>query len=103
MRVSWKTIPAAAAAALLLFSQAAPMRAASPPAQEQPAPEKDDADPGSPPPPVSDPTLARILEQWDKRQQETQTLVATFTERKELNLLAKPVISKGEFFYSRPN
>ena len=52
---------------------------------------------------VSDPRLARILEAWDKRQQETATLVARFTERKELKLLAKPVVSKGEFYYSRPN
>ena len=67
------------------------------------APAAENPDTGSAPAPVSDPTLKRILEQWDKRQQETQTLVASFTERKELNLLAKPVISKGEFFYSRPN
>jgi len=52
---------------------------------------------------VSDPRLAAILKAWDLRQQETATLVARFTERKELKLLAKPVISKGEFFYSRPN
>jgi outer membrane lipoprotein-sorting protein len=52
---------------------------------------------------VTDPRLARILEAWDKRQQETETLVARFTERKELKLLAKPVVSKGEFYYSRPN
>ena len=52
---------------------------------------------------VSDPRLARILEDWDRRQQETRTLVARFTERKELKLLAKPVVSRGEFFYSQPN
>jgi outer membrane lipoprotein carrier protein len=52
---------------------------------------------------VSDPHLARILEAWDRRQQETETLVARFTERKELKLLAKPVVSRGEFYYSRPN
>jgi len=54
-------------------------------------------------PPVSDPTLARILDQWDRKQQESVTLVASFTERKELKLLAKPVVSHGEFYYSRPN
>lgn len=62
-----------------------------------------DPDAGEPVPQVSDPRLARILEDWDRRQQETETLVARFTERKDLKLLAKPVISKGEFFYSRPN
>jgi outer membrane lipoprotein-sorting protein len=56
-----------------------------------------------PVPQVSDPTLARILDQWDRKQQESVTLVASFTERKELKLLAKPVISHGEFYYSRPN
>jgi len=61
------------------------------------------ADDGAPAAQVTDPRLARILEAWDRRQQETATLVARFTERKELKLLAKPVISKGEFFYSRPN
>src|SRR5882672_1688284 len=54
-------------------------------------------------PPVSDPTLARILDQWDRKQQESVTLVASFTERKELKLLAKPVVSHGELYYSRPN
>jgi outer membrane lipoprotein-sorting protein len=56
-----------------------------------------------PVPQVSDPTLARILDQWDRKQQESVTLVASFTERKDLKLLAKPVISRGEFYYSRPN
>jgi len=56
-----------------------------------------------PVPQVADPTLARILDQWDKKQQESVTLVASFTERKDLKLLAKPVISHGEFYYSRPN
>jgi len=58
---------------------------------------------GAPAVQVSDPRLARILDAWDRRQQETATLVARFTERKELKLLAKPVVSKGEFSYSRPN
>src|SRR5712675_660762 len=56
-----------------------------------------------PVPQVSDPTLARILDQWDRKQQESVTLVASFTERKDLKLLAKPVISHGEFYYRRPN
>jgi outer membrane lipoprotein-sorting protein len=51
----------------------------------------------------ADPTLARILEQFDHKQTETATLVASFTERKDLKLLAKPVVSRGAFFYNRPN
>ncbi len=55
-------------------------------------------------PPVSaEPTLARILEQFDLKQTETTTLVASFTERKELKLLAKPIVSRGAFYYNRPN
>lgn len=95
MRTMWKRFGFAVLAGTLLVPIAAsPFRAVA---------AGEDADSGAPPAPVKDPLLARILEQWDKRQQETQTLVASFTERKELNLLAKPVISKGEFFYSRPN
>ena len=52
---------------------------------------------------VKDPVLADILKAWDRTQQETTTLVANFTERKELKLLAKPVLSKGEFYYQSPN
>jgi outer membrane lipoprotein carrier protein len=58
---------------------------------------------GTTAPQVSDPTLARILDQWDHAQQDTETLVASFTEHKELKLLAKPVVSHGEFYYRRPN
>ena len=50
-----------------------------------------------------DPTLARILQAFDKAQRETGTLVASFTEKKELKLLARPVLSRGEFYYNRPN
>src|SRR5262245_27511451 len=60
-------------------------------------------DDAGPAPRVTDPTLARILDQWDRKQQESVTLVASFTERKDLKLLAKPVVSRGEFYYSRPN
>lgn len=48
-------------------------------------------------------TLEYILSRFDQKQKETTTLVATFTERKELGLLAEPVVSRGEFFYTRPN
>src|SRR5437773_854152 len=51
----------------------------------------------------ADPMLAHLLEQFDLKQKATSTLVASFTERKELKLLAKPVLSRGEFFYNRPN
>ena len=47
--------------------------------------------------------LARILQAFDKAQRETTSLVAGFTERKELKLLARPVLSRGEFYYNRPN
>jgi outer membrane lipoprotein-sorting protein len=52
---------------------------------------------------VSDPVLADILKAWDRTQQETTSLVASFSERKELKLLAKPVLSRGEFYYQSPN
>ena len=64
-----------------------------------PAGPKEAAEAANPGPP----TLSRILEQFDVRQKETVTLVATFTERKDLKLLARPVLSRGEFFYHRPN
>jgi len=96
MRVSWTWFGVAALAGAILL----PIAMGPPTAAVAAA---EDSEAGVPPAPVADPMLARILAQWDKRQQETQTLVASFTERKELNLLAKPVISKGEFFYSRPN
>jgi len=51
----------------------------------------------------ADPMLARILDAFDRKQKETTTLVAGFSERKDLKLLAKPVLSRGEFFYNRPN
>ena len=51
----------------------------------------------------ADPTLARILEAFDRKQRDTVTMVASFTERKDLKLLAKPVTSRGQFFYNRPN
>ena len=51
----------------------------------------------------SAPTLEFVLKQFDIKQQATGTLIASFTERKDLSLLEKPVISHGEFFYTRPN
>src|SRR6266571_4659454 len=49
------------------------------------------------------PVLARILQAFDRAQIETSTLVAAFTEKKELKLLARPVLSRGELYYNRPN
>ncbi len=49
------------------------------------------------------PTTAEILERFDRAQRETVTLVARFTEEKSLRLLARPVVSHGRFFYTRPN
>lgn len=52
-----------------------------------------------------DPTLSLkdVLSRFDEKQKATNTLVASFTEQKELKLLEKPVVSQGEFFYTRPN
>lgn len=49
------------------------------------------------------PTTAEILERFDRAQQETATLVAAFTEEKKLEVLARPLVSRGRFYYSRPN
>src|SRR2546426_5960642 len=51
----------------------------------------------------ADPVLARILQAFDRAQKETSTLVAAFTEKKDLKLLARPVLSRGELYYNRPN
>lgn len=47
--------------------------------------------------------LERILKSFDRAQGETLTMVARFTETKNLKLLAKPAVSHGEFYYNRPN
>ncbi|HUD71432.1 MAG TPA: outer membrane lipoprotein carrier protein LolA [Dongiaceae bacterium] len=96
-----KNVIAALVLAALLFGPAAGPSARA--AGEATGATAAEGDGGGAPVKVSDPRLAAILKAWDLRQQETATLVARFTERKELKLLAKPVISKGEFFYSRPN
>lgn len=54
-------------------------------------------DPGSSPVGLED-----LLERFNQTQQATRTLTASFTERKNLSLLAKPVVSDGTFLYSRP-
>lgn len=55
---------------------------------------------------ASDPARARlaaVLEQYDQTQATTRTLQASFVERKELKLLKDPVVSKGRFFYTKPD
>jgi outer membrane lipoprotein carrier protein len=88
-------IPALAIA----LTAAAPSRAGDPPRPTAADEEGEDAAPRPP----SDPRLTRILEQFDAAQRQTTTMVAAFTERKELRLLEKPVVSRGEFYYNRPN
>jgi len=51
----------------------------------------------------ADPVLARILREFDQAQRDTSTLIAGFTEKKDLKLLARPVVSRGELYYNRPN
>ena len=48
-------------------------------------------------------SLEYVLEKFDIAQREANTMVAEFTERKDLNLLAEPVISQGKFYFNRPN
>jgi outer membrane lipoprotein carrier protein len=88
---------------LTLLAAAWPLLAKDPKADRDPnAPAAGDEAPSGTPA-VADPRLKHILEEWDRRQQETRTLVASFIERKDLKLLAKPVVSHGEFYFSRPN
>jgi len=53
--------------------------------------------------PQTDSVLVRILQAFDRAQRETSTLVAAFTEKKDLKLLARPLLSRGELYYNRPN
>jgi len=48
-------------------------------------------------------TTPEILERFDRVQEETATLISRFTEEKNLKLLARPLVSRGRFLYSRPN
>ena len=47
-------------------------------------------------------SLTELLQKFNESQQAVQSLTATFTERKNLSLLAKPVVSNGTFLYSKP-
>ncbi|MCI0566814.1 MAG: outer membrane lipoprotein carrier protein LolA [Acidobacteria bacterium] len=46
--------------------------------------------------------LPELLQKFNERQKAVQSLTATFTERKDLSLLAKPVVSNGTFLYAKP-
>jgi outer membrane lipoprotein-sorting protein len=46
--------------------------------------------------------LPELLQKFNERQQAVQSLTAAFTERKDLSLLAKPVVSNGTFLYAKP-
>lgn len=68
------------------------------------APQQADSTNGRPPAPAQgDTVLARILREFDQAQRDTSTLIAGFTEKKDLKLLARPVVSRGELYYNRPN
>lgn len=47
--------------------------------------------------------LRTILAGFDAAQENTETLVASFQEKKNLQMLKEPVESSGSFYYSRPN
>ncbi|MBI1949977.1 MAG: outer membrane lipoprotein carrier protein LolA [Acidobacteria bacterium] len=90
----WRYVTLTFAAALLFAAPALPA------VGEPPADPKSGADPSEA---HADPLLARILQSFDRAQRETSTLIAGFTERKDLRLLARPVVSRGELYYNRPN
>src|SRR5262245_41346801 len=55
------------------------------------------------PPSPEQQKLDAILAKFDETQSSTQTLTASFTERKEIALLKEPVVAKGRFFYTKPD
>jgi len=46
--------------------------------------------------------LEDLLDRFNRTQQATRSLTASFTERKNLSLLARPVVSSGNLLYSHP-
>ncbi len=46
--------------------------------------------------------LRDMLSRFNETQRSTQSLTATFTETKNLGLLAKPIVSTGTFLYAKP-
>src|SRR5262245_56347515 len=55
------------------------------------------------PPSPEQQKLDAILAKFDETQSSTQTLTASFTERKEISLLKEPVVAKGRFYYTKPD
>src|SRR5262245_25300600 len=53
--------------------------------------------------PAEQEKLNAILAKFDETQTSTQTLTASFTERKDIQLLKEPVVAKGRFFYTKPD
>jgi outer membrane lipoprotein carrier protein len=47
-------------------------------------------------------SLEELLRKFNESQQAVQSLTASFMEKKNLSLLAKPVVSNGTFLYSKP-
>ena len=47
--------------------------------------------------------LPDLLKHFNESQESVASLTASFTERKNLSLLAKPLVSNGTFLYSRPS
>lgn len=47
--------------------------------------------------------LRELLVRFDETQSATRTLTASFVERKELAMLKEPLVSKGRFFYTKPD
>ena len=52
--------------------------------------------------PPATPALRELLDRFNSTQEATRSLTASFTERKNLTLLARPVVSTGTFLYSKP-
>lgn len=61
------------------------------------------AGPGTPGSHAGDPELARILEAFDAAQMRAGSIVAEFTEEKKISLLTRPIVSRGLFYFRRPN
>lgn len=54
--------------------------------------------------PVNKPvTLEDVIRKVQEQQKKTRTLQAEFRQEKELSLLATPEVSKGMFYFSKPN
>lgn len=58
---------------------------------------------GTTAPAAADTSLAQVLAAFDAAQQRTTSIVAEFTEEKNIQLLARPVVARGIFTFQRPN